>query len=62
MIDQRFYRGKYNTQQVLTTFGATVRDEVELSRLTDELMRVVEETMQPALVSLWLGEVKSKKG
>jgi hypothetical protein len=53
-IDLRFYRHKYNAEKALTAFGAIVRDEVDLDNLTTELLRVVEETMQPAHLSLWL--------
>lgn len=54
LIDRRFYRRKYNAQQVLAAFGARVRDEVDLNKLTDELLGVVDETVQPTRVSLWL--------
>lgn len=53
-IDHRFYRRKYDAQQVLAKFAATARDEVELDKLTGELLNVVNESMQPTSASLWL--------
>jgi hypothetical protein len=57
-IDRRFYRRKYNAEQVLAQFAATARDETDLDRLTAELLRVIQETMQPEHVSLWLRDTK----
>ncbi|MDQ4076712.1 MAG: hypothetical protein M3220_10775 [Chloroflexota bacterium] len=53
-IDRRFYRRKYDAQKTLAAFSQTVRHEVELDKLTGELVRVIEETLQPAHISLWL--------
>ncbi|HYN87021.1 MAG TPA: hypothetical protein VER55_00755 [Ardenticatenaceae bacterium] len=53
-IDRRFYRRKYDAEQVLAAFSTTLRDEVDLDRLTVALLGVVEETVQPAHVSVWL--------
>ena len=53
-IDRRFYRRKYDAARTLAAFSNTVRDEVELGRLAEHLTEVVEETLQPESVSLWI--------
>jgi hypothetical protein len=54
VIDRRFFRRKYDAALVLAAYAATLRDEVDLNRLTGELLGVVGETVQPAHASLWL--------
>lgn len=53
-IDRRFYRRKYDAAQVAAAFAGRMRDEVELERLTQQLLETVETTLQPAHASLWL--------
>jgi hypothetical protein len=54
LIDKRFYRRKYDAARVLAAFSTTARDETDIEALTGELLRVVDETMQPEFVGLWL--------
>jgi hypothetical protein len=61
-IDRRFFRKKYNAQQVLARFAQTARDETDLDALKAELVRVVDETLQLEHVSVWLRATKSPKG
>ena len=53
-IDHYFYRRKYDAQRTIDDFSSRLRDEIDLTTLNDELVGVVDQTMQPRHVSIWL--------
>jgi hypothetical protein len=60
-IDRRFYRRKYDAARVLSAFGADARDQTDLETLAGRLAQVVDETMQPEAVSVWLRPAPGSK-
>jgi hypothetical protein len=53
-IDRRFNRTRYNAEKTLEAFAATVRNETDLDALTTELLRVIQDTIEPEQVTIWL--------
>lgn len=60
-IDRRFYRQKYDASRVIERFSASLHSEIDLADLSEQVVAVVQETMQPAHVSLWLREPSRTK-
>lgn len=60
-IDRRFFRRRYDATKTLTAFGQTMRNEMDLGRLTHHLLATVERTMEPAQISLWLAPPRADR-
>jgi hypothetical protein len=58
VIDRRFFRHKYDAQQVLAQFATTAREEADVDRLTANVIRILEDTMHPTKITVWLRSVK----
>jgi len=59
VVDRRFDRRRYDATGTIQRFSARLRQQLDLDTLTAELLGVVEQTMQPTSVSLWLGPSNS---
>ena len=53
-IDRRFYRQKYDSEKAMNEFSASSRNETDLQILAGSMVGVVQHTLQPQSVSVWL--------
>jgi hypothetical protein len=55
-VDRRFNRARYDAGQTVAAFAARLQDNVDLNSVRDDLARVVQQSLEPAHVSVWLSE------
>ena len=60
VIDRRFYRSKYKAEQALTEFAANARLETDLEALTTQVVGIVNKTMQPEQIGLWMQPIANR--
>jgi hypothetical protein len=54
VVDRRFNRRRHDAARTIEAFSARLREQVDLDTLSAELLSVVDQTMQPTQLSLWL--------
>ena len=56
IVDRRFNRARYNADRLVATFAARLKAAVELDSIRDDLTGVVHQALEPAHVSVWIGQ------
>jgi hypothetical protein len=61
-VDRRFNRTNYDAQLMVESFARRLREEVQLDSLTRDLTEVIDQTMHPRHVSVWLKQAEPGSG
>ena len=56
MIDKRFYRRRYNAEQVIEAYAASIKDEVDTAVIHQKMLAVLGDTLQPKKIVLFLAQ------
>lgn len=54
LVNRRFYRSRYDAQQVADEFARQLRDELDPRLVAERWADVVDQTMQPRAISFWI--------
>jgi hypothetical protein len=54
-VDRRFNRARYDADQTVAAFAARLKDAVDLDSVCDDLAEVVQQALEPAHMSIWVG-------
>jgi hypothetical protein len=57
VIARRFFRKKYDAQQVLAQFAARAQQQADLDAVSADLLATVQETLEPERTQLWLVQI-----
>ena len=58
-VDHRFNRPRFDAERAVEGFATRLRVEIEPDQVAADLLGVLEETVQPSIVYLWVPEATS---
>jgi hypothetical protein len=56
VVDRRFNRARYDAELTVAAFADRLKDAVDLGSVRADLASVVQDTLEPAHVSVWLSD------